>query len=61
MEYLRQIPSGDASEVYIDVSTIPEHTIEVLAEATLQLYREILAMPNGREMLDRKIAELGLE
>ena len=45
---------------HIDVNSIPKHTHYVIASATLDLIRGILAQPTGRKALDNKIAELGL-
>ena len=45
-------------EVKIDVTLIPDHVRDDLAAATLELVRNILRQPGGREMLDAKKAEL---
>lgn len=52
--------SGQENVVNIDVSLIPKHTQEVLACATMDLIRDILAQPGGREAIERKKVELGL-
>lgn len=52
--------SDRENTVHIDVNSIPKHTQEVLAAATLDLIHGILAQPGGRETLDNKIAEMGL-
>lgn len=56
---LQEVSDRD-NTVHIDVNSIPKHTQEVLAAATLDLIHGILAQPGGREAMDRKIAELGL-
>lgn len=45
------------TQVKIDVSSIPDSIRNDLAAATLELVREILRHPGGREMLDKKTAE----
>ena len=42
MKDLRQVASEENLELYIDVSQIPQHIREVLAEATLKLYEDTL-------------------
>lgn len=43
--------------VQVDTSTIPAHVRDDLAAATLDLMREILAQPGGRELLEKKKSE----
>ena len=42
--------------VQLDVSLIPDRTRDDLAAASLDLLRDILRQPGGREKLDAKIA-----
>ena len=60
MNFSLQEISDRENTVHIDVNSIPNHTQEVLAAATLDLIHGILAQPGGREALDNKIAEMGL-
>lgn len=52
--------SEQESVVHIDVKSIPKHTQDILAAATLDLIHGILSQPGGREAIDKKITELGL-
>ena len=49
------------SIIKIDTSSIPDHARDSLAEATLELVKNILAQPNGRQLLGAKIAKRGME
>ncbi len=44
--------------VHIDVSQISRYQREVLAAATMDFINRILAQPGGRELLEKKKAEL---
>lgn len=44
------------STVHIDTNLVPPQARDNLARCTLALLRNILAMPGGREMLDREKA-----
>lgn len=44
--------------IHIDMSQMSQYQQESLAAATLDLLNGILAQPGGRELLDRKKAEL---
>ncbi len=48
------------AEIHIDISLIPKRKQEALASACLDMVKNILNSPGGREMLDKKIEELGL-
>ncbi len=41
-------------EIRFNLSEIPEHVREDLARATLELVKNILNQPGGREKLDRE-------
>lgn len=47
-------------DVRVDISQIPKHQQEALAAAALDSLNRTLRKPNGREILDRIIAEYGL-
>lgn len=43
--------------IKVDVNSIPPYIRDDLAMATLEFIKWILAQPNGREMLNAKLAE----
>lgn len=45
-------------ETTINLSTIPEGKLIPLALETIQLYRKVTATPEGRDLLEKKKAEL---
>ena len=45
--------------VEIDVTQIPDHVRDSLAEATLRAYKDFIKIPGNREKLDKRIAEKG--
>ena len=54
---LGTLTEGDQTEdVHIDISAIPDHVRDDLAEATLDFIRSILQQPGGRERIERKKA-----
>lgn len=48
-------------EIRLNLSEIPEHVKEDLARASLEMVRNILAQPGGREMLDREKERIKLK
>ena len=51
----------EKQELRINVSEIPDCVREDLARATLEMVRNILAQPGGREMLDREKERIKLK
>lgn len=49
-------PLGElTTNIHINTAEIPNHVQDNIAAATLELLKDILAQPGGREMLDAKI------
>ncbi len=44
--------------IHIDVSLIPDHVRDSLAEDAMRMVLGIIRQPGGRELLDRKKAEI---
>lgn len=51
---------GQNKKIEFDLNSMPKYKQEILANATLELVRDILSQPGGREALERKKNELGL-
>lgn len=51
---------GQNKKIEFDLNSMPKYKQEILANATLELVRDILSQPGGREALERKKTELGL-
>ena len=49
--------ANEANDIRINVDLIPDYMRDKLAAATLDLLRDILRQPGGREALDAKTAE----
>lgn len=47
-------------KIEFDLNSMPKYKQEILANDTLELIRDILSHPGGREAIERKKAELGL-
>ena len=57
-DYPAPPPLGEQTAVvHINVDEIPDHIRAALAESTLELIRNILRQPGGREALDAKTKE----
>jgi hypothetical protein len=57
-KYKEPPPLGELTDsIHINVGEIPDHVRDELAAATLDMVRNILAQPGGREMLDAKTRE----
>lgn len=54
-EYPTPPPMGElTTAIHINVDEIPDHMRDALAESTLELIRNILRQPGGREALDAR-------
>lgn len=57
-KYKEPPPLGELTDsIHINVDEIPDHVRDGLAAAVLDMVRNILAQPGGREMLDAKSRE----
>lgn len=57
-KYKEPPPLGELTDsIHINVGEIPDHVRDELAAAALDMVRNILAQPGGREMLDAKTRE----
>ncbi len=50
----------DGSRIHMDLNSMSQYKKDALAAATLAMFNGILAQPGGRELIERKKAELGL-
>lgn len=57
---MKENPELSDNTVHIDVSLIPPHVQDYLADATLELIHNILSTPEGCKRLEQKKIELGL-
>lgn len=46
-------------EIKVNLSDIPDHVRDYLAEATLEAVKAFMKKPSGKEFLDSKIAQKG--
>ena len=53
----RQVDKEPNNDVKIDLTQIPTHTQDEIASATLDFIHRILNQPEGRQMLDARIAK----
>lgn len=55
VDYPAPPPMGElTTAIHINVDEIPDHMRDALAESTLELIRNILRQPGGREALDAR-------